>query len=371
MIARRVFSLGAVAAIATTAAYLGLAHTGAWTRLKRRLLNAECTADCFSLDLKQFNYAEYYDSLFDLSHSRQLSAVATGPSIRAEIREAFAGANLHAVQPESFRVLSTERTPGFALHKVRLVLDCGLPVIGCVAVPRDAPRGLALLAHGMGTTPERCFDLTSPDYMGAIGARLCAAGYAVWCPFMPQTGNAPSQDNLVAMLSFEGISYHNAVCSALNLGPWVCRQMKIPELPVVRYAMSWGSIVAATLEAATSARTPSVLSGFLRDEVQLVNSGWVEARAGEPVLTYLHQVPNAVNYFFPALATLLRPCPLYFEIGTGDEMNGNAFGRDDAFTRIQSVYREADAENSVTLRLFAGGHQVEGTEAIKWLLTRV
>ena len=370
MIERRVLSLGAVAAIAIAPAYLGLAHTGVWTRLKRRLLNAECTADCFSLDLKQFNYAEYYDSLFDLSHSRQLSSVATGPSIRAEIRKAFAGANLHAAQPETFRVLSTERMAGFALYKVHFVLDCGLPIVGCVAVPRDAPRGLALLAHGMGTTPERCFNLTFPDYMGAIGARLCAAGFAVWCPFMPQTGNEPSQDNLAAMLSFEGISYHNVVCSALNLGPWVFGQMNVPQLPVVRYAMSWGSIVTATLEAATSARTPSVLSGFLRDEQQLVSSGWVEARAGEPILTYLHQLPDSVNYFFPALATLLRPCPLFFEIGTGDEINGNAFGRDDAFARIQSVYREVDAANAVTLRLFSGGHRVEGTEAIKWLLTR-
>jgi hypothetical protein len=371
MITRRTFALGAATAFAAPSAYLAFAHTGAWTRLKRNLLDSKCAADCFSLDWKQFGYEEYYGSLFDLSRSDQLKPVATGPAIRTEIQEAFGGSNLHAARENSLDILQTERFENFTLHRLRFILDSRVPVIGCVAVPSGVPRGLVLLAHGMQTTPERCFNRTSPDYMCAIGARLCDAGFAVWCPFMPQAGNAPSQGNLAGMLALDGISYHNIICSSLNLGPWVLSQMHRPDLRVVRYGVSWGSVVAATLEAATSARAPSVLSGYLRDEGQLVSSEWIEDRASQPFLTYLHLLPNSVNYFFPNLAKLLRPCPLYFEVGSCDTLNSNAFGRDDAFAKIRSAYREVQAADAIAFEVFEGGHEVAGTEAIKWLSAQV
>jgi hypothetical protein len=59
----------------------------------------------------------------------------------------------------------------------------------------------------MGTTPERCFDEQFPDYMEAIGARLSAAGFAVWGPFLPQAGEAarPALQNL----SSSGVTINN------------------------------------------------------------------------------------------------------------------------------------------------------------------
>jgi hypothetical protein len=287
--------------------------------------------------------------------------------VKLEIREAFGGDHLHGALADSLRLLSTNRTGDFTLHKVQFDLDCGFPVTGCAALPGRASSGLVLLAHGMATTPERCFNVQSPDYMQAIGARLCAAGFAVWCPFLPQAGNQPSQNNLAGMLSLGGISYHNAVCSALNLGPWVMRQIKVPELHVLRYGMSWGSVIAGNLEAATGTLSATVLSGYLRDEKQLVESGWLESQAGQPLLTYLHELPGAANYFFPRLARWVRPCPLYFEIGDQDVLNNNTFGLDEAFAKIKSVYREVDAADAVTLQVFAGRHEVAGTKAIAWL----
>jgi hypothetical protein len=371
MIARRSFVFGGLTASAIVPGYFGLAGSGVWTAAKRRVFNTRCSSDCFSQDWSQFEYDKYYHSLFDLSRSDRLSTVATGPVIRAEIREAFGGDHLHDAVEDTLQSLSIDSIEDFTLHRLRFNLDCGVPIMGCAALPRGAPRGLVLLAHGMETTPERCFNVTSPDYMDAIGARLCAAGFAVWCPFLPQSGNEPSQDNLAGMLSLAGVSYHNVVCSALNLGPWVMRQMKAPDLRVVRYGMSWGSVISGNLEAATGARIPSVLSGYLRDEAQLVKSGWVESRASQPFLTYLHQLPNAANYFFPNLARWVRPCPLYFEVGDLDDLSNNTFGRDQAFAKIQSAYREVDAASAVTLRVFPGGHEAAGTEAISWLSAQV
>jgi hypothetical protein len=210
-----------------------------------------------------------------------------------------------------------------------------------------------------------------PDYMRSIGTRLCAAGFAVWCPFMPQAGNQTSQDSLAGMLSFAGISYHNAFCSALNLGPWVSRQLDLREPRVVRYGMSWGSILSANLEAATGERIPTVLSGYLRNEVTLMESGWLQAHVNLSFPTYLHELPGAAKYFFPQLARELRPCRLYFEIGNKDGLSNNSFGRDEAFASIQALYREVDAADAITLEVFEGEHEVAGTKAVAWLASQV
>jgi hypothetical protein len=365
MISRRTLVFGGLALAGTPG--VGFAGMGAWKAIKRRFKTDKCGADCFNEDWSRFEYDKHYHSLFELGRAHLLSDVATGPQIRTGMREAYGGERLHAAQEGSLQILSTERVVDFTLHRVRFNLDCGIPVLGCAAVPGQAPRGLALLSHGMGTTPERCFNVQFPDYMQAVGARLCAAGFAVWCPFLPQAGNQPSVNNLAGMLSFEGISYHNAVCSALNLGPWAMAQIKVPKLRVVRYGMSWGSGIAGTLEAATGDLTPSVLSGYLRDEERLLDSDWLEHRMGQEFVSYLHQLPNAADYFFPRLARWLRPCRLYLEIGDQDGLSNNSFGLDETFAKVQSAYREINASDALTMETFVGGHEVAGTKAIAWL----
>ena len=121
-------------------AYFGLAGTGAWTTIKRRLSNSKCAADCFSQDWSRFEYDKFYHSFFDLSRSDRLRGAATGPVIRAEIREAFGGDHLHVAQEDSLRILSIDRIEDFTLHRLRFDLDCGVPVMGCAAVPRITAR---------------------------------------------------------------------------------------------------------------------------------------------------------------------------------------------------------------------------------------
>jgi hypothetical protein len=374
MIDRRIFIAGCAASAALTAAGLwaGKAVTGRLERkLKAGFENNKCTAECFSEDWSRYGYEKYYYSLFEIARAGGLTPVAAGPEIKTEIQEAFGGAHLHDARPESLRILAVDQAADFSLRKVEFILDCGLPVRGCFAVPYDAPRGLVILAHGMGTTPERCFNLQMSDYMRGIGSRLCAAGFAVWCPFMPQAGNQTSQDSLAGMLSFAGVSYHNAFCSTLDLGPWVSRQFSRHDLPVVRYGASWGSVMSANLEAATGERIPTVLSGYLRDEVMLMESSWLESHVDSPFPTYLHELPGAAKYFFPQLARQMRPCRLYFEVGDKDGLSNNSFGRDQTFASIQAIYREVGAADAVTLELFEGEHVVAGTKAIVWLQSQV
>jgi hypothetical protein len=88
---------------------------------------------------------------------------------------------------------------------------------------------------------------------------------------------------------------------------------------------------------------------------------------GEEFVTYLHELPNASEYFFPRLAWLVRPCRLYFEVGDQDGLSNNSFGLDEAFAQVQSAYREISASDAVTMETFAGSHEVAGTKAIAWL----
>lgn len=362
MFTRRKFLAGC--AISGTAVGTGFLEAG---RVRDRFLCGECTARSFSEDWLGLGYEKYYHSLFADGRSARLTAVATGPEIRPEIRDAFGGDHLHAARPGSLETSQSTRDKAYSVHKIRFDLDCGLPIIGSLGIPHAAPKGLALLAHGISTTPDRCFNSVHPDYMRAIGARLCAAGFAVWCPFIPQAGNEASLDALAGMLSFQGICYHNAFCSALHLGSWVLQQLKLPELRTVRYGMSWGSMLAAHLEAATGQLIPTVLSGYLRDEKILMESGWIEANTSFQFATYLHELPQASCYFFPEIARMLRPCRLYFEVGDRDGLSNNTFGRDKVFADIQAAYRELNAADSVTLEVFEGEHVVAGTNALAWL----
>ena len=374
MVDRRKFVAGGAASVAFTGAGLWVANSfdnRSEKSFNKRSRTNNCTAKCFSEDWSRYGYEKYYYSLFEIARARGLTSMAEGPEIEPEIREAFGGARLHDAEPESLKILAMDQAADFSLRKVELTIDCGLPILGCFAVPHQTPRGLAILAHGMGTTPERCFNVQFPDYMRSIGTRLCAAGFAVWCPFMPQAGNQSSQDSLAGMLSFAGISYHNAFCSALNLGPWVSRQLDLRDLGVVRYGMSWGSLLSANLEAATRQRIPTVLSGYLRNEVTLMESSWLQSHVDLPFLTYLHELPGAAKYFFPQLAREMRPCRLYFEVGDKDGLSNNSFGRDETYANIQAIYREVNAADAITLEVFEGEHEVAGTKAIAWLVSQV
>jgi hypothetical protein len=370
MVDRRKFVAGGAASVALVGAGLWAGNRFIDRRFNKRF-ETKCTAECFSEDWSRYGYEKYYYSLFEIARSGGLTPIADGPEIKPEICEAFGGPHLHAARPESLKIVAVDQSPDYVLRRVQFTLDCGLPVLGCFAVPDRPPKGLAILAHGMGTTPERCFNMRLPDYMRSVGSKLCAEGFAVWCPFMPQAGNQASQDNLAGMLTFAGVSYHNAFCSTLNLGPWVARQLSLRDLPAVRYGVSWGAVISVNLGAATGDLIPTVSSGYLRNEVTVMESSWLQSHAGSPFLTYLHELPDATKYFLPQLARQLRPCRLYFEIGDKDGLSNNSFGRDETFARIQAQYREVDAAAAVTLEVFEGEHEVAGTKAIAWLASQI
>ncbi|WGS27476.1 hypothetical protein [Bradyrhizobium sp. ISRA464] len=160
-----------------------------------------CRGACANVDLPSLGYDAFCRSFFDIAASGKLRAGATGPEIRREMRSLFMQRRLYRASSDAMLVLWRKRQDAFSVVKVELTLECGLPVWGCLGIPDGEIKGLMLLAHGMASTPERCFVDADPDYMNAIGKQLCQDGYVVWCPYIVQIGNQESQNNIAAMLA--------------------------------------------------------------------------------------------------------------------------------------------------------------------------
>lgn len=158
-----------------------------------------CDGSCFNTDYFKLAYSEFFWSIFDLAASGKLHPQASGRRIRSEMISLFGQDRLYSLKPNSIVPEWHRTTQDFQLTRARFELECGIPIVGCLAVPHSQPRGLILLGHGMGSLPERCFTDSQPDYMKGIGKQLCMDGYAVWCPYIFQAGNQSSQNNMASI----------------------------------------------------------------------------------------------------------------------------------------------------------------------------
>lgn len=333
---------------------------------------SHCRGSCANVDLPALGYDTFCRSFFDLAVSGRLSAPATGPEIRAEMRPLFQQRRLYRPSSDEIKVLWREPADGFSVVKVELNLECGLPVRGVLGIPDRGVKGLILLAHGMASTPERCFSDSDPDYMNAIGKQLCEDGFVVWCPYIVQIGNQESQNNIAAMLASHGISAHNVSCASIDAGEIVCRKLTgMSDLNVGVYGASWGAFLVLHLEAATGRMRPTVVSGYMRDEKKYLMSPILTRNLGIELASYIHFNSSRAKYVGRQLARLIRPCPLFVELGSRDAANAAAYGRDDKFAEMQSVYAASGHPELIGMTVFDGIHEVSGKAARPWLQQRL
>jgi hypothetical protein len=328
----------------------------------------KCEGSCFNTDYFQLGYDRFFWSIFDLAASGKFLPKPSGRRIRPEMISLFGQDRLYRLNPNSIVLDWHRNDQNFQLMRVRFELECGVPVVGCLAVPNSKPRGLILLGHGMGSLPERCFTDAQPDYMKGIGKQLCIDGYAVWCPYILQSGNQPSQNNMASMLLCHGISLHTVSCSSLEAGEYIAKHLaKLHDVRVACYGVSWSSFLALHLEAATKAQRPTVVSGYMRDERQLLSSSSFLKNAGFEFSTYLHFQPSKFKFVGEALASLLCPSPLFIEIGSQDNWNSNTYGRDRIFETMRLAYQSAGKASKISMYVFDGPHEAHGVEARRWL----
>lgn len=358
MLNRRAFALSALSGVLTSPS------------IASELSFGQCEGSCFNADMPALGYDEFFASIFHLAQSEKLRRQASGRRIRPEMVSLFGHDRMYRPILDSIVIEWQRSADNFLLSRVRFDLECGVPVIGCLGVPNSTPRGLMLLAHGMASLPERCFTDDQPDYMKGIGQKLCQDGYAVWCPYILQAGNQPSQDTMAAMLLSQGVSLHNVSCSSLEAGETIAsRVVGLPRLKTGRYGVSWGAIFTLHLEAATGTQRPTVASGYMRDEKQLLLSPWLIKNLGAPFASYLHFQANEFKFVGEAMARLLRPTPIFIEVGSEDNWNSNEYGRDRIFKEMRSTFGEHG--DAITMHVFDGPHEAHGIEARKWLLSLV
>lgn len=332
----------------------------------------KCKGSCFNTDYFQLGYDKFFWSIFDRAANGRLQSGSSGRRVRPEMISLFGQDRFYGLRPNTIALDWHRSVQDFQLSRVRFDLECGVPVVGCLGVPNSKPRGLILLGHGMGSLPERCFTDAQPDYMKGIGKKLCMDGYAVWCPFILQAGNQSSQNNMASMLLSEGISLHNVSCSSLEAGEQIAMHVaKSYDMSVGCYGVSWGSFLVLHLEAATNAYRPTVASGYMRDEKQLLSSSSFFKKVGFEFATYIHFEPNKFRFVGEAMATLLRPSPLHIEIGSQDDWNSNTYGRDRIFEEMRTAYQSVGEASKISMDVFNGPHEAHGIEARKWLLSLI
>ncbi|QPF84735.1 alpha/beta hydrolase [Bradyrhizobium genosp. L] len=333
---------------------------------------SRCHGSCANVDLPALGYDAFCRSFFDIATAGRLSARATGSALRREMRPLFQQQRLYRPSSNEMQVLWRQAADGFSVVKVEFNLECGLPVRGCLGIPDRGVKGLVLLAHGMASTPERCFADSDPDYMNAIGKQLCEDGYVVWCPYIVQIGNQESQNNIAAMLASHGISAHNVSCASVDAGEIVCRKLTgMSDLNVGVYGASWGAFLALHLEAATGRMRPTVVSGYMRDEQKFLMSPILTRNLGIELASYIHFNTSRAKYVGRELARLIRPCPLFVEVGSRDAANSIPYGRDEKFAEMQSVYAASGHPDLIDMAVFDGIHEVSGKAARPWLQERM
>ncbi|WP_097671215.1 hypothetical protein [Bradyrhizobium sp. C9] len=329
---------------------------------------SHCRGSCANVDLPALGYDTFCRSFFDIATRGKLRAVATGPDIRREMHSLFRERRLYRPSHDEIRILWRGTADRFSVVKVEFDLECGVPVRGCLGIPDGPFKGLILLGHGMASTPERCFDDADKDYMNAIGKQLCQDGYVVWCPYIVQIGNQESQNNIAAMLASHGVSAHNVSCASIDAGETVCRKLTgASGLNVGVYGVSWGAFLALHLEAATGRMRPTVASGYMRDEKKFLMSSVISKNLSIELAAYIHFANGRAKYTGAELAYLLRPCPVFVEIGSRDAANAIELGRDEKFAEMRSVYASCTHPDLIDMDVFDGVHEASGKRAKPWL----
>ena len=333
---------------------------------------SHCSGSCGNVDLPSLGYDAFCRSFFDIAAAGKLRGGATGPELRSEMRPVFRQRRLYRPSTDEIKVLWKRTVNNFSVTKVEFDLECGLPVRGCLGVPSGEIRGLILLAHGMASTPERCFDDGDPDYMNALGKQLCEDGYVVWCPYIVQIGNQESQNNVAAMLASHRVSAHNVSCASIEAGEFVCRKLTgLSGLNVGVYGVSWGALLVLHLEAALGRMRPTVASGYMRDEQKFLMSPIISKNLGIELASYVHFSNGRCKYTDSHLASVIYPCPLLIELGSRDQANSVEYGRDRKFAEMQSVYADAGHAQLIGMTIFEGKHEVGGKVSRPWLQERL
>ena len=319
---------------------------------------------CFDTDFFSFGYRDFFENYY--SHCKSASKLKIIPSIEipSKFRDLFQSPNLYKASNVSSKAISI-RHGEYNLFQIDGYLGSQIPFRGLISKPKVV-RGTCVVLHGMASNPERCFDAVDRDYMGGIAHRLSEAGYAVWCPFIPQGGNYPSMVRAALYLSSNGLSHHAMLVSLATNHDSVFNSigLKTHKFHFV-YGVSIGAMLAIHALLVDREIKAMVVSGYLRNDdalkSSLVDSRFIDADNFFPA----EMNPAFFNYRMPEVFDLMPKIPTLFEVGNKDPYSLAELGRDATYDRAVKAF--GNESSLLELTIHPGGHEVVGDAALKWI----
>lgn len=282
-------------------------------------------------------------------------------------------AYLASVEPrrEAFRaVLSPPSIPAAGVVERRptevpdgswlsVPLADGLTAQGLLVAPRGAER-LVVFQHGLGSTPERLFDLDDNAYDG-VAAKLTAAGYAVLAPM-----------NLI------GIERRNRAQSLARIMGTTVEGIEFARFQALlqaaghdRYAlagMSWGGLAAQYWGALDDRAKVVATLGFFNDralKMVVQDTRYATFYDTGEHHAFLHAILDG-GFGDADLASLVAPRPMFVSHGRADAIGWwPQIEAEAAAARLH--WERLGAGDRFELNLHDGGHVVRAEPLLQWL----
>lgn len=320
----------------------------------------------FDTDFYSFGYGDFFKKYLKSCRSANKESLIKGLKIPMQFKELFQSDFLYKAENISKRKIRSQ-SENYSLFWIEGELGGQILFRGFASYPQSV-RNYCILLHGMASTPERCFSIDM-DYMGGIGHKLSEAGFAVWCPFIPQCGNFPSMIEAALILSSNGLSHHSVLCSLATCYNDIFSHLGFDSSRGhVVFGASIGALIALHTSLIDDSICGMVVSGYLRDD-RLLNketSHHEMAYSGNFFPENLN--PAFMDYTMPSIFRKIPKIPICFEVGKNDNLSSVKLGRNRAYNAALKAF--GARANLIELEVHFGGHEVVGGPVIDWLTKR-
>jgi pimeloyl-ACP methyl ester carboxylesterase len=337
---------------------------------------ATTLADLFDVDFRGYGYDRYLNEVIEKARwggiqgggAGQWAACGDEKKLQ-DFRSAWGIDRRYAVDWRSVSSQPVDKpTGGSGITRVKFDLDCGFPVVALIGKGDEPRKGVVLLLHGMGTTPERTLGLGEADYMRHIGRRLIKQGYTVICPFFPHAGNLKSVAKIGALLAAYGVGFHGLAISIALASLDVAHRLEGAAVgKAYCYGVSIGALTGLHASLLDRRVKALILSGYLRDDRSLIQQGVIEPMIDQGEIYPTIFTPGASRYGLEMAIDIWKPRPLFIEVGLDDKMSGIDQGRDRVLQNIVTAYQTEGKATNFDCHKFRGGHEANGVAAINWL----
>lgn len=350
---------------------------GAYSEVASEKKPVSQPVDLFSLAFNKYGYRQYLAETFEKVRRGEVQnglSIADGGGKKLQsFRQAWSLERRFKVNWRSLSLQPVdERSVASKITRVRFDMSCGFPVVALIGEGEVRSgvknKGMVLLMHGTGSTPEQSLGLAGEDYMRNIGWRLMLQGYSVVCPFFPHAGNFNSIAKLSLLLAAHGLNFHSLVVSIALASLDVALQRKGAQIGrVYCYGVSIGALIGLHASLLDRRVNALILSGYVREDIRLLSEGIHDSMIDQGEIYPNWFTPGAWSYGLEEAIDIWRPRPLFIEVGNGDQMSGVAQGRDRVLHRIQAAYKAEKKGENFEYAIFKGAHEANGIEAINWL----